>query len=490
MRFVHSVQLLLVLSLILSACSVGPDYTPPDIDLPERWSNILQQPEQPERPDLIEYWKQLNDNTLDMFIEKGLTENLTLQEVSYRIDEAFALYGVNRSEYFPDIDLNATLQRRRRSEAVASAIQTPRNDLLAAGGVLGWEIDLLGRIRRLNESAQAQLDARYSEYNAAIVTLCAEIASSYIQFRTLQSQINLTQKNIGIQKESLDIANERLSAGVTPELDVYQAESNLGQTQAALPLLRISRIREINRLAVLLGTYPEDIELLISAVHPIPEAPSAKKGSLPLDSIRQRPDLRQAERELAAQHALIGASIAELYPIISLPGFFSFEALQTLEDAFRVGSVAYAIGPRVSLNFLDFGRVRGNIKIQEARTLQIESRYKQLVLRAVQEVEDALIAKKEERRRAMFLDNSVEASRKSAALVRSLYVAGLTDFQNVLDSERTLFEQEIELAQSHGNTTAAWVALFRALGGGWQQADPSSKGNETDPSPKEDQTRE
>jgi NodT family efflux transporter outer membrane factor (OMF) lipoprotein len=437
---------------------------------------VLQQPRLKGQRELGEYWTLLKDPVLDELIKRGVDSSPSLREALFRIDESRARYGIARGTYLPDVDLEGEVRKRRRSEAVASAIDDPNDDFLSVGGSLSWELDVLGRVRRLNESAKASFQASIDEYYGVQVSLQAEIAASYIRYRTIESQVVLTKKNIELQRESLSLARERAVAGVAPELDVQQAESNLGQTEAALPLLRIALTRQRNTLGVLTGEHSQGLVSLLESSGQIPRIEEFDRDSLPLDILRQRPDIRQAERELAAQHALIGVAEAELYPIISLPGEFSFEALNMLEDAFDSGSRAYTIGPAIRWNFLDFGRTRNNIRVQDARMKQRLEQYRQRVLLAVKEVEDALVTQREERIRAKHLRRSVKASRRSAALVRELYASGLTDFQNVLDSERRLFEQEIGLSQSEGNSVEAVVALFRALGGGWQNLAVSEAG--------------
>ncbi len=451
-----------------TACSVGPDYVPPAVKLPKAWVRTFEQQTTPPDSSFTDYWTRLEDPTLNVLVAKAQKDNLSLQGALLRIEELLALYRVERSQFLPDLDLTANLSKRRRSESVASALSDPNNDLFALGGAISWEIDLLGRVRRLTESASAQADASVEAYRGTMVTLLAQLAQSYVRYRVRQAEVQLTEKNIKAQRESLAVAQDRFRAGVAPELDVRQAESNLGQTEATLPVVRIQLAQERNALAVLLGGYPEDVQPLLLSQQPIPQIPSFEIESLPVNVIRQRPDIRQAERRLAAQHALIGATEAELYPIVSLPGQFSFEALNTLEDAVRSNSLAYSIGPSVRWNFLDFGATRGKIAAADLRTQQLASEYRSAVLQAVREVEDAIVVLREQKIRAASLHTSVDSSRKATELVKSLYVSGLTDFQNVLDSERRLFELEFDLAETRGFVVDAYISLFRSLGGGWQ----------------------
>lgn len=456
----------ILFSLItLGGCSVGPDYEAPVSVLPTDWN--LEQPSPPAADTLRSYWQRFEDPLLTILVGRALQDNRSLRQTVLRIDEAAALYQIQRGEFFPDIDAQGTLRRSKVSEAVVRLAPEPRNDFLALGATMAWEIDLFGRLRRLRESAEASFEASIADYNAALVSLSAEVALSYIRIRTLQQQVLLTQDNIRAQSESLDLTKSRFAVGIAPELDVKQAESNLGETKAALPALQIRLQQEIHRMAVLLGVFPEEVRGLFQNHLGIPRTPEIKFQNLPMDIIRQRPDIRRVERQLAAQHALIGARQAEFYPIISLPGEFSFEALNDLHNAFDTSSIAYSIGPSIRWNLFDMGRVSGALEVEKIRTEQRQQEYQQQVLTAVREVEDAAIAYSQQQIRVSNLNNSVDASKKARELVKALYVSGLTDFQNVLDSEQRLFAQQISLAQSQGATVEAYVSLFRALGGGW-----------------------
>jgi NodT family efflux transporter outer membrane factor (OMF) lipoprotein len=437
------------------------------MNLPKSWEAALEQPKLQTENTLVEYWKSLNNTTLNKLIEIALKQNLDLKQSMLRIDESFSLYRIERAGFFPDIDGESSYQRRRRSRGVASAISDPHDNFFSIGGVMAWELDVLGRIRRLNESARAEIEASVEDYYATRVTLTAETALSFTRICTIQSQIASTLENIRTQRDSLQIAQDRFKVGIAPELDVRQAESNLGTTEAALPALRIDLHRELNRLSVLLGGFPEDNNQLLKNENDLPRVAEIEFRDLPFNVLRQRPDIRRAERSMAAQHARIGAKKAELFPIVSLPGSFSFQALNSVHSAFNKNSLAFSIGPAISWNIFDMGATLNAVEVEKLRTEQLRVEYKRSVLSAVQEVEDASVSLREQRLRASSLRESVQASKKAAVLVRSLYLSGLTDFQNVLDSEQRLFTQQISLAQSEGLVVEAYISLYRALGGGW-----------------------
>lgn len=469
-RFVSYILFLTIFSLL--GCSVGPDYIPPEVTLPEHYSQS--ETKEIDLSSLSQYWQQFDDQTLNILVEKGLEKNLNLQQAYERVEQSLARLGLSKSEFLPDIDFSAGVERRRRSSAVASAIRTNTNDFISVGGFLNWELDLLGRLRRLKESAAASLEASIEEQRATRILLISQIASSYIDFRSTKALIELSKENVRTQKESLELASQLHKAGIVPEVDVFQAESNLGETEATVPSFRISHQRAKNRLAVLLGDLPQIIIDLLPESAEIPEIAKLNVDSLPLDVLTQRPDVRMAERNLASRHALIGAAKAEYFPIISLPGRISFEALNNFDKAFRADSLAYTLGPAVDLNLYDFGRVSNQVDLAESESREAELNYKEAVLIAVEEVENALVKISEEKIRTKSLQDSVKASKKSVELTKSLYKSGLTDFQNVLDIERRLFSQEINLAQSQSELAKGYVELYRALGGGWTKEEAPS----------------
>ncbi len=296
------------------------------------------------------------------------------------------------------------------------------------------------------------------------VLLFAEIALNYVEVRTLQSRISFAESNVKTQRDSLEITEARLKAEITGELDVRQAQLNLARTESTIPVLRTAMKQSINRLGVLLGEFPSALydELITSA--PIPQPPEDITISMPANLLRQRPDIRQAERELAYQTARIGVATSDLYPRFSLLGDFGFEGDS---DIFDYKKRAWSIGPSFRWNIFDGGRVRSFISIEDARTEQALVRYEKTVLEALEEVENSIISYTEEVKRRGFLEDSVEAAQESVDLVKTLYINGLTDFQNVLDMERSRFEQQDDFANSEGRVTQNVIRIYRALGGGW-----------------------
>lgn len=332
-----------------------------------------------------------------------------------------------------------------------------------------WELDFWGRIRRSVESADAGLQASIEGYRDVLVLLYSSVASAYVDVRTLQARIQYTEGNLRSQNETLQLTKDRRTAGLAPDLDVSQAELNTAQTESSLPLLRQALAQSIHRLGVLLGELPSALVPELSAPAPLPTAPASVTAGLPADLLRQRPDVREAERELAAQTARIGVAKADLYPRFSLSGTFVLDATD-VGNLFTGAAKAWGFGPTFRWNLFDGGRVRSAIRVEEARTEQALTFYEQTVLNALEDVENAMVAYAEEKSRVTSLVRSVVAAQKSVDLVKILYTTGLTNFQNVLDMERKLFLQQDQLAESRGIVILNLIRIYRALGGGWQAA--------------------
>jgi NodT family efflux transporter outer membrane factor (OMF) lipoprotein len=444
--------------VLLPACAVGPDYTRPDTPAPDAWHQQATRGLADGKADLRTWWTVLNDPVLNGLIERATAGNLDLQEALARILEARAFYGIARGERFPDIDGAGTEQRTRTSEEVLAATAPPgkRTDTFYQAALDSfWEIDLWGRITRSIESADASLQASIESYRDVLVSL--------------QARIRFAVGNAETQRGSLKLTEDRRDAGIGSELEVSQAALNLAATQSFIPSLRAALARSIHRLGVLLGESPSSLYAELLPDGPIPAPPEEILVGLPTELLRQRPDIRRAERELAAQTAEIGVATAALYPTFSLVGTFALESFRASEWLERK-SLAHGFGPAFRWNLFDGGRVRNAIRVEDARTEQAIARYEQSVLDALEEVENAMVSYVQESDRRDALARAVAAARKSVELVNTLYRTGLTDFQNVLDMERSLFEQEDALAESEGLVTQALIRIYKALGGGWAPA--------------------
>lgn len=466
-------------ALGLTGClTVGPDYEQPEVEAPDTWNQELMEDFTSDTPTLASWWSVFADPQLNELIVRAAESNRTLRIAAARVQESKALLGVADSQFWPQVSALGGVYGTRISEETTAVIPqgfSPENTLYQVGVDVGWELDLFGRVRRSVESASASLEVSMEDYRDTMVLLYAEVAAAYMDVRSLQARIEYARANAVAQRDTLQLTRDRNQAGLVPDLDVSQAQLNLARTESFIPALRSQLKRTVNRLGVLLGEYPASLydDMMKSA--PVPLPPAEVAIGLPADLLRQRPDVRSTERGLASQHARIGVAKAEFYPIFALPGTFTLDAFDA--GNLNSGALAYTFGPTFRWNLFSAGRVRNNVRAEEARTVQALNQYEQVVLQAVSEVESAMAALAEERDRHARLLEAVAAAERSVELVRTLYKAGLTNFQNVLDMERSLAEQQDELATNEGLMSRALIGLYTALGGGWEAAAPQNKGS-------------
>ena len=469
-----SIPLLVMVLILLQGCfgigpKVGPDYSPPKLKMEDAWHQVLTDGLVTGEANLQTWWTVFNDPVLNGLIEKADKGNLQLKEAFARIKEARAIRGVEAGERFPDLNATGGARRKRSPHTFRTpTTQKSRSDeFFKFGGEGSWEIDFWGRIDRSIESADASLAATVEDYRDVLVVLYADVSTNYVEVRALQDRIKYVRGNIETQRKSLRLTKDRFNAGLAPLLDVEQAELNLAMTESSLPTLEMLLVRTINRLGVLLGEHPDSLHVELAKPASIPEPLEHITVGLPMELLRQRPDIRQAERELAAQTALIGVATADLYPSFSLFGTFEIAA-NDFSDVFDYGnSKMHSFGPSFTWNIFDGGRVRNQIRAEDARTEQALVRYEQTVLTALEDVENAMVSYIQEDVRREALERSVMAARKSTELVSTLYINGLTDFQNVQEMERFQFEQEDKFAESEGLVIQNLISIYRSLGGGW-----------------------
>ena len=470
---------------LLAACTVGPDYEPPDFTaetVPDRWRTTVETEMAADTTDLELWWVSFNDSLLTELIKRSEFGNLNLQAAVGRVAEARAIRGVAKGGYWPDIVLGGAYSYQKLSENGLTGAQVGQpgdgseeggNSLLSdpfdswvTGLSLSWEIDLFGRIRRTVEAADAQLQASVEDYRDVLVTLYAEVGSAYVDARAFQTRLDFATQNVEAQQSSLELTRDRFNAGLTSALDVAQAEQNLAQTESTIPSLEIGLEASLNRLAVLLGEAPGNLHDELQAHSGLPRPDDQVAYGIPADLLRRRPDIRQAERLLASQTARIGIATADLYPTLSLGGTVGLEALD-FDNLGDGGSVFWSIVPKISWPIFTGGKIRNRIRAEEARTAQALAAYEKTVLRALEEVQNALVAYGQEKLRRDRLSDAVDASQRAVNLVETQYLSGLTNFQNFLDSQRSLFRQQDELADSAGQVVNNLITLNRALGGGW-----------------------
>jgi NodT family efflux transporter outer membrane factor (OMF) lipoprotein len=445
--------------------------------MPDQWHQDLVDGLTDQPADLASWWTGLNDPILDDLMARASNGNLTVKEAVARILEARGNVGIAAGEELPSINGIGNIDMNRVSTGVQEELGSARqrrSTLYELGMDATWEVDLWGRISRSVESADATYQATLEDFRDVLVSLYAEVALAYTDARTFQARIDAALRNIKSQRQTLNLVEDRRRAELASDLEVAQAQLNLATTEASVPPLRAGLSQSIHRLSVLIGEHPAALYPLMLTEKPIPQPPKRILVGVPADTLRRRPDIRSAERQLAAQTAQVGVATADLYPRLTLSGFFAFQKFGPREF-FDSKNLAYGLGPQVIWNVFDGGRVRSNIDVQDALTEQVLFQYEQTVLNALQEVEDASVAFAQENLRKAALGRSVNAASRSVRLVQDLYVTGLTDFQNVQDQEQRKAQQDDQYAESTGRVTANLINLYRALGGGWQPVDPDTK---------------
>jgi len=459
--------LVLIINLIfLSSCSlVGPNYDgAPELDLPQSWNHKLGEDFVAGDIDLTEWWKNLSDPILDELIKEASKDNLNIRMAISRVEEARGNFGIVDSLRFPQLDLEGSVKRSKTSES-ASYTSSITDTYSTLGLDLGWEIDVFGFVRRSVEAADAEIDASVEYYRDVMVVLYSEIAKSYVSARTYQARLKFANDNVKNQKETVGIVAARYEAELVSEIDVFQSKQNLAASEAAIPLLNASLDRTINRLAVLLGKKPGYLQDKLLQPKAIPQPPQKITLFLPAEILRQRPDIRQAERDLAAQTARIGITVAEMYPRFSLGGTIGISKASDNSG----NTEYYSFGPSFTWEVFDAGRHEAEIKVQDERLEQARASYEKTVLTALEEVENALTAYNEEQYRIQKIKSSVDASKNVNEITRARYSAGLIDFQEVLDAQRVVFNQEDDLATSQGELIQHLIDIYWSMGGGWDE---------------------
>lgn len=454
---------------VLSGCAVGPDYHRVDPTVPAKWSQALPGHDLAGgASELVQWWRAFRDAELDFLVERAIQSNLDLKLAGARIREARAQRGVVAAGAYPQLNTSGSFARSRPS-ANASSPASAVEDLnfYQAGFDARWEIDIFGGVRRAVEAANAQIDSSEENRRDVLVSLLAEVARNYVQVRGSQLRISLANHNFETQRQTLELAKARFEAGLSSELDVAQAKASLATTEAQIPSLEASLKQAIHQLGVLLGQEPGALIEELSKVQPIPSPPPEIPLGIPSELLRRRPDLRRAERDLAAATAQIGVATADLFPKFSLTGAAGLESVG-VADFLTSGSRFWSIGPTIRWPIFDAGRIRANIEVQNARQEQALVQYEKVVLTSLADVENALVAYAKEQATRSSLAQAVEANQRAVDISSELYARGLVDFLNVLVNQRALYQLQDQLAQSDQNLSTDLVALYKALGGGWK----------------------
>ena len=483
--------------LVFCGCKVGPNYVEPSAPIAEEWLN-------PHGTELARgeevatrWWEVLGDPTLNELVETAYRQNPTLHAAGVRVLEAqarravaFGLLFPQQQQAFGDLTWNQASENagtvtteRNRAQNIVGVATNPIGAI--ANGVVGepgldntyhnwtaglgasWELDVWGRYRRGIEAADAQILATVASYDDVLVSLVAEVATNYVFLRTLEEQLAVVRSNVAIQQRGFDLADTKFKGGTTTGLDPAQAASLLHDTEAQVFELEARIAQTRSALCVLLGLPPRELSELLGETRPIPGAPERLAVGIPAELLRRRPDVRRVERTLAAQSAVIGVAAAELYPSFSLSGDLGLAA-EHFSDLWRGDSVQAFVGPSFRWSILNYGRIENNIRVQDAAFQALISEYESVVLRAQGEVESAIAGFLGARWQVLSLTRSVDAATRAVDLAEQQYRGGITDYTRVLNTQDFLTTEQSRLVATRGAVALNLIAIYRALGGGWE----------------------
>ena len=449
---------------------VGPNYTTPSAPLSESFSQLDSGIVSSASAFDTNWWQVFDDPELNLLIENLQQQNLSLKAACYRVKEARHLRSIAAANLFP---------QSQQATGSYSHTQTSRNSGSSFPGTpltiddwsssfdVGWEVDLWGRIRRSIEAADASLEATIHDRNFVMVSLIGDTASLYVQIRSFDERIELAKKNVELQEGSLNVAKLRFEEGRTSKLDVVQAESNLASTKSLIPQFELARRQLLNALSALLGQPPSDVPHLSDQPGTIPLVPLEVIVGIPAELIGRRPDIRAAERNMAAQFEQIGIAEADLYPTFAISGTLGLQAAR-MSNLFDSGSFNGTIAPGFSWNILNYGRLKNAICVEEARFKQIQLDFESSVLSAQREVEDGIIEFIKRKEQYVFDLQIAEANKESVELAIASFKEGKTDFGRVFVVQTELVASQDRLVETRASIALAVISTYRALGGGWE----------------------
>jgi NodT family efflux transporter outer membrane factor (OMF) lipoprotein len=463
----------------LTSCAVGPDYHPPEPPLPENFAatSSLKAPNDrsADRPvETTQWWRTLHDRELDSLVERAIAASPSLEIALDRLQQARAQEAVLIGAALPSAEASAgggwgtgsDLARGRASQTLVSA--ETGTGVAQVVNIVGfdaaWELDIFGRFRRAIESAQYDVDAAIAARNVVLISLVADVTRAYLDLRALQMQLTVLRKNIEVAQKYLDFVQERYNRGITNELDVTLARRELAQLQAQVAPLsaRIEAARYV--IAVLIGVFPENLGDELKRPRMLPALPGRIRAGLPIDLLRHRPDIAEAERQLASATALIGVATADLFPRVAVT---AGTAQQTGITPLTISPI-WSVGPAFSIPLLDFGKLDAVVEKADYRTRELLAGYKQTVLNAVREVDTAIDIYAAQQDRLRHLAEALTAARRALSLATERFERGLTDSLNVIDAQRQEYEIEQQYIAAQENAAAQFVTLYKSLGSGWE----------------------
>jgi NodT family efflux transporter outer membrane factor (OMF) lipoprotein len=495
----HRASLTALLSAALvGGCTMGPNFQAPTWASPTSWFAGPKEPVRPPESKPVaqavdpQWWHLFGDPQLTKLEEQVASENLDVKVATYRLAESRDQLGIARAALFPTLNGNVSYDRQQSSnngffsvvpegEATGTAangainnstggINTPGFapfDVWQGGFDASWEIDLWGKNRRTVESAAATAEAAGESQRAVLLSSLAEVARDYIQLRGTQEQLRIANENVKTAQQSLGLTRERAAGGVTTDLDVANASAQLRTTLSVIPNLQQQEAQEINALSLLLGKPPNALRQELAVAEPVPPVPPVVPVGLPSELARRRPDIREAEAKLHAATAEIGVAQAAFYPDLTLTGSFGLQSLQ-LQHAFDLASKQYSVGPNLMIPLFEGGQLHSTLELRKAEQKEAAINYQKTVLQAWHDVDNALTAYQAEQARRDQLIQAVTENRKALTLAQSRYEEGVADFLTVLDAERSLLTAQQQLADSTTTVSSNLVALYKALGGGWE----------------------
>ena len=496
----------LLCAALLCGCTVGPNFERPGFWSPSTWfGSRADTPQKLEasmpvaEPVDAEWWKQFNDPALTSLVRRVSAGNLDVRAATARLAQSRAQRGITAADEFPQLNGNASYTRQRISkQGVVSAIGSggggsassgspgtqsnglggrqgafptggagiPPFDLFQGGFDASWELDLWGRVRRAVESADATLEASTEARRSQLLSSIAEVARDYVQLRGTQETLRITRDNLSSARQSAMLTSERFKGGLATDLDVANAQEQVEATAANIPQLEQQEAQSINAIGLLLGMPPAALQAELSPPKPVPPVPPRVPIGLPSDLARRRPDIRQAEAQLHAATADIGMAKADFYPRVTLSGSVSLQALQFKNLGWSAGT--YSFGPSLTIPIFEGGRLRRTVELREAAQQEAAVNFQKTVLQAFTDVDNALIAYGAEQRRRTRLMAQAGQARRALGLAQNQFRQGLTDFLQVLTAQRTLLAADQQLSDSTATVSANLVALYKALGGGWE----------------------
>jgi NodT family efflux transporter outer membrane factor (OMF) lipoprotein len=448
---------------------VGPNYERPSAPLAPVWIDAANPHVKRVPADYSAWWTAFGDPVLDDLVRTAYAQNVNLRVAGTRVLEARAQRAIAVGTLFPQTQTaSGAFTHSQVSGNIANVPPHRFFDDWTTGFNASWEIDFWGKIRRMIESTEDLVESSVDDYDNVMVTLIGDVATAYVQYRIFEQQIVYTQENVRIQRDSLRVATARWKAGQTSQLGVAQASSLLAQIEATIPLLETGLRQANNQLCVLLGMPPADLAAKLGPRNPIvPQSPLEVVVGIPADLIRRRPDLRSAERQIAAQNAQIGVAEASFYPTFFINGTFGYEA-KDFGKLFASRSFTGQIGPAFQWEILNYGRILNNVRLQDFKTQELVGVYQQKVLAAAQEVENGIVSFLNSQREVRSFAASVKDARLTLKLASDNFEAGTIDYTPVFVAEQFLVQQQNAYAQAQGDIALGLIQVYRALGGGWE----------------------